>query len=405
MTQPLHEPERLITSSTRCDKIIPGDGVMSYHCILPQGHEAETSDPADPQPCWMNESRRARAAWSDWKQREIDRGQLVKAIDDQNTIACPACGKHAMDVDWNARTGKCRACGEEANFARTYAQPATEPGHPEDIEEILSDVPPVEERRVLIPTGEPPAMTSTATVPDPEIMAAAQQAAEDRDPLNMRDWEDLGEDVSLHTMLRMHQHGDGRSCHFHQRLAAWTFDGDKRCLRYHEVDGPVPGYASQMVAAGFGEENVPTKQRDGDQVLPAGGLDVVQDEIIAHLDHWVESGTMTPEDAGIMRTIMEESKRVGLERYGQYLKTFDGRLNIRDLGDELRDALVYVTKLQMTALADKEALVRMVTEAIDREFISGGAVDTRAFYAGAIAEVAVDRILDWVLTQKMGDQI
>lgn len=41
----------------------------------------------------------------------------------------------------------------------------------------------------------------------------------------------------------------------------------------------------------------------------------------------------------------------------------------------------------------REQMVQKVAEAIDKEFISGGESDTRAFYAEAIAKIAVDTIL------------
>lgn len=50
----------------------------------------------------------------------------------------------------------------------------------------------------------------------------------------MSDWEPLGENVFMHTMMSFHTHEDGRSCRYHSRLGCWTFDDDKKCLRrYH----------------------------------------------------------------------------------------------------------------------------------------------------------------------------
>lgn len=50
-------------------------------------------------------------------------------------------------------------------------------------------------------------------------------------PKPIRDWEPLGEDVSMHTMMGVHHHDDGRSCAFHNRLGVWTFNGNMKCLR------------------------------------------------------------------------------------------------------------------------------------------------------------------------------
>lgn len=75
------------------------------------------------------------------------------------------------------------------------------------------------------------------------------------------------------------------------------------------------------------EENIePTKQREGDQQLPAEGNPrrPVQDIIIE---------------------AMQESKRVGIERYGQPLKPMNGRDTFQDAQEEARDFYVYLTAL------------------------------------------------------------
>lgn len=71
-----------------------------------------------------------------------------------------------------------------------------------------------------------------------------------RDGALVKDWRALDEDVSMHTMLGVTAHPDGRSCAYHSRLGAWTFDGTKECLRthaQHPFRRPEPGYASTAV--------------------------------------------------------------------------------------------------------------------------------------------------------------
>lgn len=70
----------------------------------------------------------------------------------------------------------------------------------------------------------------------------------------------------------------------------------------------------------------PTKQREGDQPLPAESnpRPAVQDLIIE---------------------AMQESKRVGTERYGQPLKPMNGRDTFQDAQEEARDFYVYLTAL------------------------------------------------------------
>lgn len=112
--------------------------------------------------------------------------------------------------------------------------------------------------------------------------------------------------------------------------------------------------------------NEPTKQRAGDQVLPTGDDECVQDRIIAE---------------------MEESKRVGLERYGTTLRTFNGRRGIQDIAEEARDLFVYLTQLRMEAEAGHEKKVDLATDVLLQE-IPG----LTRLAARAVAEVVVVRL-------------
>ena len=98
----------------------------------------------------------------------------------------------------------------------------------------------------------------------------------------------------------------------------------------------------------------PTKQRDGDQVLPTGDGPCVQDRII--LD-------------------MHESKKVGVERYGSVLRPFNGRRSIQDAREEARDLLVYLTQIEMETMATREELVAIVDAALNNEESADEIVD------------------------------
>lgn len=87
----------------------------------------------------------------------------------------------------------------------------------------------------------------------------------------------------------------------------------------------------------------PTKQRPGDQALPTGDGECVQDRIIAE---------------------MQESKRVGLERYGTTLRTFNGRRGIQDIAEEARDLFVYLTQLRMEQEAGHDRKVELAADAL-----------------------------------------
>jgi hypothetical protein len=71
--------------------------------------------------------------------------------------------------------------------------------------------------------------------------------------------------------------------------------------------------------------NMPTRTREYDQPLPtANDYPAIQNLVIAD---------------------MEARKQIGIERYGQLLKPFDGRDPLKDLYDELLDGANYVRKL------------------------------------------------------------
>lgn len=70
----------------------------------------------------------------------------------------------------------------------------------------------------------------------------------------------------------------------------------------------------------------PTKQRPGDQPLPRGGRQCVQDRLIAEI---------------------EARKQLGIERYGQPLMTGNGRDALRDAWEEVIDLAAYLTQMRM----------------------------------------------------------
>lgn len=112
---------------------------------------------------------------------------------------------------------------------------------------------------------------------------------------------------------------------------------------------------------------LPTKVRQGDQPLPHPGKQCVQDLIIDE---------------------MEESKRVGLERYGSTLQTFNGRKTIQDVAEEVRDLHVYLKQVEAEAAATRETLIDVVAKAYHPE-PDGEDI--------ANAEIAVDAIMGWVV--------
>jgi hypothetical protein len=83
--------------------------------------------------------------------------------------------------------------------------------------------------------------------------------------------------------------------------------------------------------------HAPTRAgREGDQALPAPGVESVFAEVRRRLD---------------------ERESVGVRRYGASLQTFNGRDACRDLEDELLDGLAYATQLRLEHRAVVEALL------------------------------------------------
>ena len=123
---------------------------------------------------------------------------------------------------------------------------------------------------------------------------------------------------------------------------------------------------------GNGTNPEPTKQRQGDQPLPKPGQVCVQDLVIEE---------------------MQESKRVGMERYGSTLQTFNGRRSFLDLAEEARDLHVYARQIRAEAEADRDSLVLVVRLALVQEQEAAEPSFQRA------AEVAVDAIMGWVVGQ------
>lgn len=351
----LPSPEREITSRPKCDAPVQGDGVMSYHCSLPVDHEQNTLDKTDPQPCYAVESGRSRRMWGQWKRREDERQEDLNQPE-QTLIDCPSCKVKSMVIDYDAQMGTCENCGAKVPFQQEVHHPS-----PVSIEEAEQP-------------GQPW-----------KVLEADHTLADFH--CKMR----LGDDTMAGS--------EKERCPVCRPLTPEEMDAILRGERPEGVPD-IPGITVPLT----GITNLePTKQREGDQRLPAGGDRVVQQWVIKQAEDAYVRGEITDENTRFIKQAMLESIRVGTERYGQPLKTYDGRLNIKDLAEELRDAYVYVSKLQMTAEADRATLVRVVSAALshwDEEY------DDRITDHGynRIAEVAVDRILDWVLTQKIGPE-
>ncbi len=144
----------------------------------------------------------------------------------------------------------------------------------------------------------------------------------------------------------------------------------------------------------------PTKQRDGDQVLPSGEIGVVvQDHIIDQEKNG--NGLLGKPGMDLVVEAMEESKKVGIERYGAPLRTLNGRLTIKDAAEEARDLFVYLSSLEATVLSDKSMLIAAGIEALSGDSWYKAHPDKEWDEATTeeVVTAVVERILDWVLTK------
>lgn len=311
-------PEHQMTSVPNCNQMVAGGGVMSYRCTLPQSHHKH--GPADDrEPCFAVESGPATRAWQAWRERQDARDDKEAASQKQSTIDCPSCGKEQAMVlteEDGVVFGRCYHCGEVAT-QQPQSLPAEDPT----------------ENKPVIEWDGFKQVTDATRCPS------------------------CGARVTVH------------------REVLGAMDPSRRvdfpCCGASSIAGYLMNLFDQQVAEV--ERLKPTKQREGDQRLPDGGSECVQDIVIA---------------------AMEESKRVGTERYGQPLMTFNGRKGFQDLVEEARDFFVYASMIQREAEADREALIGEVSRVL--EMISKQEAPEDLLNETIAAKV-VDRIMGYVV--------
>lgn len=375
---------------TACEKRVSGS-IMSYPCTLGAGHER--NGPAeDPEPCMTPEVERSVRLHTYWEAREAYRTQGVpETVDDVVNDAMEAMAAHDVaEPEHNLRAGEC------------MMRPA------DSAPPVIGEVCP------MCSTGQRPLVL---VANDEMIKAGEIHNPYDEHCDRRLDERVLPDEVCVLCAKSAQSPGVKPEEEIDRNARAYGFEVGKghpltEVIEQTSPDNPFmnPDWRQSVEAKEFGQAAVPTKQRPGDQVLPKKGDRPVQDWMIERERERYLSGFKTQilpeaESGATVIRAMDESKRVGIERYGQPLHTFDGRLNIRDLAEELRDAFVYISKMQMVAEADRETLVRMVEQRLDFEFHANG-IDSRAALIPTqeMAELAVDTILDWVLIQRIGPE-
>jgi hypothetical protein len=107
----------------------------------------------------------------------------------------------------------------------------------------------------------------------------------------------------------------------------------------------------------------PTKQRPGDQVLPDGDESLVDDQQLVIDD-------------------IEARRQVGIGRYGQGHRPFNGRDTMLDLYEEQLDGLVYFRS------------IRRMAEATDEEFQAAIRTSIQKFLGDSLPAIVIDGLAE-----------
>jgi len=104
------------------------------------------------------------------------------------------------------------------------------------------------------------------------------------------------------------------------------------------------GYAEQDKPRGGGEDVFPEVRRLFSKLTP------FFEEVIESEETKKRLLKLTSK----IEALIDQREQYGIDKYGQSLKTFDGRDNLKDVTDEVLDAMVYLTK----AFMEKDARIK-----------------------------------------------
>ncbi len=357
---------------TRCGAEMTQGGTMSFRCQLGQGHEARD------EPHYAAEVYRSVEAWKAWAK---DYWEKVKDLAPQPHVATakgsapssPYCNLEGCDIGFRHTHG--------TDISPEYGQETvvSEP-------EVLT-VPSVQfEPKIQAEKG--PEDGPVLQLPEIPKRPTKGQIVEKMEealavaPLQIRD-------------LYLSNESDVQAGQIH-----WPFDPEceasatmnvflpsQRCFVCRPVnyvsldesyDEPVrssmgdqdddPDVAQQEMAQAL---RGPTRTRKGDQVLPTGDESLEDDQSLLIAD-------------------IEARREVGIERYGQGHRPFNGRNTVQDWYEEQLDGLVYARSILRMAEASREELVEVMKASLTRSRLQTPQVQ---------AEQAVDSIMGWVVGQ------
>jgi len=122
----------------------------------------------------------------------------------------------------------------------------------------------------------------------------------------------------------------------------------------------------------------PTRTRPGDQVLPDG------DETLSS-------------DQEFLIEAVQRRRELGVERYGQEHRPFNGRDTLQDLFEEQLDFMVYLTSLKRMSEASREEVVLVIATELGKNGF-------QEIVSTAMADQIYVRLQSWLAAKMMEGQ-
>lgn len=370
MTVPVRGPVPDQHLGTRCARMIDKPGSMlAYPCTLPQGHAGKPVD--DPEPCYAVEVPKAVNDWQAWRLRMDARKTPtgpramidtdLGPIPDETTEGLPPEQEEVMS-----------SLGTAADLDDARDVPV-DPNGPHEHEY---------ENGRCKHCDNPGDDWTAATLTEGERawMAGSQAVAESL--------ADLGEAVAKGAAARGNEPGD---------LTA-DFDGEKRNpehwarLEGIRIADPDGWRGSARLPIKDFEEPI-----DYDEWVARRNVSTIESlpGVKRRLIHQQVTPTGDSSKVDVQTLVITDliaRREHGVVKYGQALRTFNGRLTIRDLYEELLDAATYARSLMAVAETRRSELIEAV---VDGWMVTHPAWERSD--AHSLAAIAVDRILDAVV--------
>lgn len=361
---------------TRCGRMIEKPGShLGYPCTLPQGHEGVPA--ADPEPHYAVEVPKAVAEWQAWKKRQ-DSARMANATPQQQRNAREVEAMIAPEQE-----ALMAGLGDVADLDDAADVPITADSPHEH----------VYEQGQCVYCGNPGTDHTSATMTEGERAWLAGAQLPDDGPVvaHFPDGVQIGTTEPTAGLA----------------LAEATRDDDEMTLRTPEqwahLDGIVihdpDGWrgSARLPIKDFNEpitydEYIVRKMESTVSRSPGAKAALIEEQVTPTGD---ESAT------NIQELVIEDVRRRlehGIAKYGQGLRTFNGRLTIRDLYEELLDAAVYARALMSVAEAKRSLLIDVVTRTLAGMPLVNPNDPAHRYQA----EMVVDRILDALVMSEEG---